>query len=146
MQNCLVQLLLSTFTLRLLIIFPTVTVKKLKFKWSLKWIRLHHFFMPLQHTLTCSTLLLICSILTVPLPVASPWQRNTFTGRPSTVELLWWTCLSACGEGAEVKKQQGEEGGKKQRWQRKWTVDEKNRGEMEAERDTEGRQGESNER
>lgn len=92
--------------------------------------------------LTCSALLLICSVLTVLLSVASPWQRNTFTGRPSTVELLRWTRLSACCEGVEVKNSKERKGGRNKDGKGKG----KKLGEMQAERDTEGRQGESNER
>lgn len=60
------------------------------------------------HKLTCSTLLLICSILTVLLSITSPRQGNTFAGSTSTIKPLWWACLSACCEWVELKNSQGE--------------------------------------
>lgn len=46
--------------------------------------------------LTRSALLLVCSILAVPLSVASPWQRNTLAGRPAAIKLLRRTRLPTC--------------------------------------------------
>lgn len=79
-----------------------------------------------HHKLTCSALLLICSVLTVPLSVASPRQRNTFAGSPSAIKLLWRTGLSACREGVEVNNSEGESAERGDREGRgKWTADEK---------------------
>ncbi len=44
--------------------------------------------------LTCSTLLLICSIFTVLFTIAAPWQWHAFARWTATVKLLWWTRLS----------------------------------------------------
>lgn len=118
---------------------------------------LHPTFPPTNHKLTCSALLLVCPVLTVPLSIASPWQRNTFAGSPSAIKLLWWTGLSACcvrgrrwktakGERAQRREEDREERGK-------WTADEKvgvgvgdGWKKTGAKRETEWRQGEQNER
>ncbi len=44
--------------------------------------------------LTCSTLLLICSIFTVLFTIAAPWQWHAFARWTATVKLLWRTRLS----------------------------------------------------